>query len=54
MSLPKHPKTLLTVVTEALLERAVVRLARERGAQNWLVTAVRTVCARGAGRRSVP
>lgn len=42
MSLPKHPKTLLTVVTEAVLERAVVRLARERGAQNWLVTEVLT------------
>ncbi len=40
MSLAKHPKTLLTIVTEAVLERTVVREARERGAQNWLVTEV--------------
>lgn len=40
MSLAKHPKTLLTIVTEAVLERAVAREARERGAHNWLVTEV--------------
>ena len=40
MPLAKHPKTLLTIVTEAVLERTVVREARERGAQHWLVTEV--------------
>ncbi|MDH4059875.1 MAG: transcriptional regulator, partial [Aquincola sp.] len=36
----KHPKTLLVVVTEAALEKALVRDARERGAQGWTVAEV--------------
>ena len=42
MSLPKHPKTLLVIVAEAALEKALVRDARERGAQGWTVTEVRS------------
>jgi hypothetical protein len=41
----KHPKTLLVIVAEAVLERTLVRDARERGAQGWTVTEVH-----GAGR----
>jgi nitrogen regulatory protein P-II 2 len=44
----KHPKTLLTIVTEAVLEKALVRDASERGAQGWIVAEVR-----GAGREGV-
>lgn len=33
----KHPKTQLSIVTEAVLERALVRDVRERGAQIWIV-----------------
>jgi len=44
----KHPKTLLVIVVEAVLERALVRDARERGAQSWTVTEVH-----GAGREGV-
>lgn len=44
----KHPKTLLTIVTEAVLEKALVRDARERGAQGWIVAEVH-----GAGREGV-
>jgi hypothetical protein len=40
MSLPKHPKTLLVVVTEAVLEKALVRDARERGVLGWTVAEV--------------
>lgn len=40
MTLPRHPKTQLTVVTEATLERQLVREARERGAQSWSVAEV--------------
>lgn len=36
----KHPKTLLVIVAEAVLEKALVRDARERGAQGWTVTEV--------------
>ncbi len=42
MSLPKHPKTLLVIVAEAALEKALVRDARERGAHGWTVTEVRS------------
>lgn len=41
----KHPKTQLVIVAEAVLERLLVRDARERGAQAWTVTEVH-----GAGR----
>ena len=40
MSLPKHPKALLVVVAEAVLEKALVRDARERGVLGWTVTEV--------------
>ena len=40
MSVPKHPKTLLVVVAEAVLEKALVRDARERGVFGWTVTEV--------------
>ncbi len=36
----KHPKTLLVVVAEAVLEKNLVRDVRERGAQGWTVTEV--------------
>ena len=41
MSLLKHPKTQLVIVAEAVLEKALVRDARERGAQAWTVSEVR-------------
>jgi nitrogen regulatory protein P-II 2 len=44
----KHPKTLLVIVAEAVLEKALVRDVRERGAQGWIVTEVH-----GAGREGV-
>ena len=44
----KHPKTLLVIVAEAALEKALVRDIRERGAQGWTVTEVH-----GAGREGV-
>jgi hypothetical protein len=44
----KYPKTLLTVVTEAVLEAALVRDARQRGAQSWVVSEVH-----GAGLEGV-
>ena len=44
----KHPKTLLVIVAEAVLEKNLVRDARERGAQGWTVTEVR-----GAWREGV-
>ena len=40
MSLHKHPKTLLVIIAEAALEKALVSDARERGAQRWTVTEV--------------
>ncbi len=43
-----HPKTLLVIVAEAVLEKPLVRDARERGAQGWTVTEVH-----GAGREGV-
>lgn len=33
----RHPKTLLVIVAEAVLEKSLVRDARERGAQGWTV-----------------
>jgi nitrogen regulatory protein PII len=36
----KHPKTLLTVITEAVLEPVLVRELRELGAQGWTVAEV--------------
>jgi hypothetical protein len=44
----KHPKTLLVIVAEAVLEKPLLRDARERGAQGWIVTEVH-----GAGREGV-
>ena len=44
----KFPKTLLVIVAEAVLERSLVRDARERGAQGWTVSEVH-----GAGREGV-
>jgi nitrogen regulatory protein P-II 2 len=40
MSLAKHPKTLLVIVAEAVIEKALVRDARERGAHSWTVAEV--------------
>jgi hypothetical protein len=37
MNLVKHPKTLLVIVAEAVLEKNLVRDARERGAQGWTI-----------------
>jgi hypothetical protein len=48
MTLAKHDKTLLVILAEAAIEKALVRDARERGAQGWTVTEVR-----GAGRSGV-
>ena len=44
----KHPKTLLVVTAEAVLEKALVHDARERGVQAWSVSEVH-----GAGREGV-
>lgn len=44
----KHPKTLLVVVAEAVLEKSLVRDLLECGAQGWTVTDVR-----GAWREGV-
>ncbi len=44
----KHPKTLLVIVAEALLEKNLVRDVRERGAQGWTVSEVH-----GAAREGV-
>ncbi len=44
----KHPKTLLVIVAEAVLEKNLVRDARARGAQGWTVSEVH-----GAGREGV-
>ncbi len=37
----KYPKTLLVIVTEAVLEKTLVREAREHGAQGWTIADVR-------------
>lgn len=44
----KHPKTLLVIVAEAVLEKNLIRDARQHGAQGWTVTEVH-----GAGREGV-
>jgi nitrogen regulatory protein P-II 2 len=44
----KHPKTLLVIVAEAVLEKNLVRDARQHGAQGWTVSEVH-----GAGREGV-
>ena len=44
----KHPKTLLVIVAEAVLEQQLVRDARQGGAQGWTVNEVRS-----AGREGV-
>ena len=44
----KHPKTLLVIVAEAVLEKSLVRDAQARGAQGWTVSEVH-----GAGREGV-
>ena len=44
----KHPKTLLVIVAEAVLEKNLVRDAHQRGAQGWSVSEVH-----GAGREGV-
>ena len=44
----KHPKTLLVVVAEAVLEKALVRDLLDRGAQGWTVTDVRGAWREGA------
>ena len=48
MNLIKHPKTLLVIVAEAVLEKNLVRDAQQRGAQGWTVAEVH-----GAGRSGV-
>ena len=44
----KHPKTLLVIVAEAVLEKNLVRDVRQRGAQGWSLSEVH-----GAGREGV-
>jgi hypothetical protein len=44
----KYPKTLLVIVAEAVLEKNLVRDARQRGAQGWTVGEVH-----GAGREGL-
>ena len=44
----KHPKTLLVIVAEAVLEKNLVRDVRELGAQGWTLTEVH-----GAAREGV-
>lgn len=48
MSIDKHPKTLLVIVTEAVLEKNLLRDVRQRGAQAWTVADVH-----GASREGV-
>ena len=48
MTLLKHAKTLLVIVAEAVLEKNLVRDARERGAQSWTISEVHS-----AGREGV-
>jgi nitrogen regulatory protein P-II 2 len=39
----RHPKTLLVIVAEAAIEKALLRDARSHGAQAWTVGEVRSV-----------
>lgn len=48
MNLSKHAKSLLTIVTEAVIEARLVRDALSFGAQGWTVSDVR-----GGGRSGV-
>ena len=48
MTIVRHPKTLLVIVAEAVLEKPLVRDVRGRGAQGWTLTEVS-----GAGRTGV-
>ena len=48
MTLRKHAKTLLVIVAEAALEKALLRDVHERGAHGWTVSDVR-----GGGRGGV-
>jgi hypothetical protein len=48
MSLAKHPKTLLVIVTEAVLEKNLLRDVQQHGAQAWTVAEVH-----GASREGV-
>jgi hypothetical protein len=43
----KHPKTLLVIVTEGVLERALVRDAKAHGAQGYTVADVRAAFVEG-------
>jgi flavin-dependent dehydrogenase len=47
MTLPRHPKKLLVIVAEAELERALVRDARDLGAQGWTIQEVRSAAREG-------
>ena len=47
MALKKHPKMMLVVVAEAILETALVRDARQLGAQGWTVAEVRSASREG-------
>jgi hypothetical protein len=47
MTMSKHPKTLLVIVAEAVLERALVRDATALGAQAWTATEVRGAAREG-------
>lgn len=47
MPLPKYDKTLLVIVAEAVLERALVRDATQLGAQTWTATEVRGAAREG-------
>jgi predicted nuclease with RNAse H fold len=44
----KHPKTLLTIITEAVLEAALERDMRSLGAQGWTVAEVHGSGSEGA------
>jgi predicted nuclease with RNAse H fold len=44
----KHPKTLLTIITEAVLENSLVRDVRELGAQGWTMAEVHGSGSEGA------
>lgn len=46
-SLTRHPKTQLTLVAEAALEKALVQDARARGASSWTVAEVHGGAAEG-------
>jgi hypothetical protein len=43
----QHPKVLLVVVTEAVIERAVLTEARARGVQAWTISEVRAGSSEG-------